>query len=99
MVAAVHSVVSDSLRLHELQHARLPCPSLYISLSLLKLMYTESVIPPNHLIVCHPLLLPSTLPHITVLLNGKRTQILQLQLVSTQCTSKRLASKATLQVL
>ena len=26
-----HSVVSDSLHPHELQHARLPCPSLSVS--------------------------------------------------------------------
>ena len=40
-----------------LQHARLTCPSL--SPSLLKLMSIESVMvmPSNHLILCHPLLL------------------------------------------
>ena len=42
-----------------LQHDRLPCPSLPISLSLLKLMSIESVMPSNHLFLCHPLLLPS----------------------------------------
>ena len=36
-----------------------------LSGSLLKLMFTESVIPPNHLILCHPLLLlPSIFPSI-----------------------------------
>ena len=43
--------------------------SLYItkSQSLLKLIYIESVIPSNHLILCHPLLLPpSILPSIMV---------------------------------
>ena len=55
------SVMSDSLRSHELQHARLPCPSL--SPSLVKLMSIESVMPSNHLILCCPLLLlPSTFP-------------------------------------
>ena len=49
------SVVSDSLWPHGLQHARLPCPSL--SLSLLKLMSIESLMPSNHLIFCCPLLL------------------------------------------
>ena len=34
------------------------------SWSLLKLMSTESVMPSNHLILCHPLLLPSTFPSI-----------------------------------
>ena len=40
------------------------------SWSLLKLMSTESVIPSNHLILCHPLLLsPSILPSIRVFSN------------------------------
>ena len=34
--------------------------------SLLKLMSMESVIPSNHLILCHPLLLPSIFPSIRV---------------------------------
>ena len=38
-------------------------PVFTISWSLLKLMFTESVIPSNHLILCHPLLLlPSIFP-------------------------------------
>ena len=38
-----------------------------ISLSLFKLMYVESVMPSNHLILCHPLLLlPSTFPSIRI---------------------------------
>ena len=44
-----------TLRPHGLQHARLPCPS--PSWSLLELMYIELVMPSNHLIRCHPLLL------------------------------------------
>ena len=40
------------------------------SWSLLKLMSIESVIPPNHLILCHPLLLPpSIFPNIGVFSN------------------------------
>ena len=40
------------------------------SRSLLKLMSIESVIPPNHLILCHPLLLPpSIFPNIGVFSN------------------------------
>ena len=40
------------------------------SCSLLKLMSTESVMPPNHLILCHPLLfLPSIFPSIKVFSN------------------------------
>ena len=45
--------------------------SLYItnSWSLLKLMSIESVMPSNHLILCHPLLPPSILPSIRVFSN------------------------------
>ena len=53
------SVVSDSLHQSSL--------SFTISLRLLKLMSIESVMPYNHLILCHPLLLlPSILPSIRV---------------------------------
>ena len=58
--------MSDSLQPHELQHARLPCPSL-IALSLLKLMSIDSLMLSNHLILCHALLLfPSVFPSIRV---------------------------------
>ena len=40
--------------------------SFIISLNLLKLMSTESVMSSNHLILCHPLLLPSILASIRV---------------------------------
>ena len=40
-----------------------------ISWSLLKLMSIESVMPSNHLILCHPLLLPSIFPSIRVFSN------------------------------
>ena len=67
------SVVSDSLRPHELQQPRLPCPLLlkdFTSWSLLKLMSIESVMPSNHLILCCPLLLlPSVFPSIRVFFN------------------------------
>ena len=39
------------------------------SQSLLKLMSIESVMPSNHLILCHPLLLPSIFPSIRVFSN------------------------------
>ena len=56
------SVVSDFLRLHGLQHARPPCPS-----PTPRLMSIESVMPSNHLILCHPLLLlPSIFSSIRV---------------------------------
>ena len=61
--------MSDSLWPHGLQHARLPCP-FSISWSLLKLMSTESVMPSNHLVLCHPLLLlPSIFPSIRIFSN------------------------------
>ena len=54
------SVVSDSLRAHEPQHARPPR-------SPHKPMSIESVMPSNHLILCRPLLLlPSIFPSIRV---------------------------------
>ena len=43
--------------------------SITISQSLLKPMSIESVMPSNHLILCHPLLLPSIFPSIRVFLN------------------------------
>ena len=56
------SVVSDSLWPHEPQHTRPPCP-ITNSRSLPKPMSIESVMPSNHLILCHPLLLlPSIFP-------------------------------------
>ena len=58
--------MSDSLPLHGLQDPRLPCPSFTISWRLLKLMSFELVIPSNHLILCHPLLLPWIFPSIRV---------------------------------
>ena len=68
------SVMSDSLRPHGLQHVRLPCPS--PTLSLLKLMSIESVMPSNHLILCHPLLLlPSIPPSIRVFLSESALRI------------------------
>ena len=54
---------------HGLQHTRLPYP--LQSLSLLKFISIESVIPSNHLILCHPLLLPSILPSIKVFSNSQ----------------------------
>ena len=49
------SVVSNSLRPHGLQHARLPC---------------QHQLPSNHLILCYPLLLPpSIFPSIRVFSN------------------------------
>ena len=58
-----HSVVSDSLQPHELQHGRPPCPSPTPSPP--KPMSIESVMPSSHLFLFHPfLLLPSIFPSI-----------------------------------
>ena len=59
------SVMSDSLWPHGIQQARLPL-SFTISWSLLKLMSIELLMPFNHLILCHPFLLPSIFPSIRV---------------------------------
>ena len=64
-----HSIVSDSLRPHGLQHTQASL-SITNSWSLLKLMSIKSVMPPNHLILCYPLLLlPSMFPSIRLFSN------------------------------
>ena len=56
--------------MHKLQHNQASL-SITNSPSLLKLMSTESVMPSNHLVLCHPLLLlPSIFPSILVFSNG-----------------------------
>ena len=63
-----HSVMSDSLRSHELQHTRLPCSS--PTPKLLKFMFNKLVMPSNHIILCRPLVfLPSNFPSIRVFSN------------------------------
>ena len=63
-----HSVMSDSAIPWTSAHQA--SLSINNSQSLLKLMYIESVIPSNHLILCHPLLLlPSIFPSIRVFSN------------------------------
>ena len=60
-----HSVMFDSATPWTAAHQA--SLSITNSWSLLKLMSTESVIPSNHLILCHPLLLlPSIFPSIRV---------------------------------
>ena len=68
--SSVHCpVVSDSLQHHGLQHSRLPYPS--PTPGACSNMYIESVMPSNHLILCHLLLLPpSIFPSIRVFSNG-----------------------------
>ena len=60
-----HSVVSDSVTPWTAAHQA--CLSITNSWSLLKLMSIQSVMPSNHLTLCHPLLLlPSIFPSIRV---------------------------------
>ena len=67
-VQFIHSVLSDSLRPHGLQHARLPCSS--SSPGACSYLSIELVMPSNHLILCHPLLLLSLIfPSIRVFSN------------------------------
>ena len=62
------SVVSNSLLPHGLQHTRFPCPS--PSPRACSNSSTESVMPSNHLILCHPpLFLPSIFPSLRVFSN------------------------------
>ena len=68
MVQLSHSVVSDSLLPHGLQHARPPCPS--PTPGVCSFTSIELVMPSNHLILSYPfLLLSSVFPSIRVFLN------------------------------
>ena len=53
--------MSNSLRPHESQHTRPPCPSPN-SRSSLKFMSIELVMPSSHLILCHPLFVLPPIP-------------------------------------
>ena len=55
------SVVSDSLQPHESQHPRPPCPSPTPGVHP-DLCPSSQVMPSNHLILCHPLLLLPPIP-------------------------------------
>ena len=77
--AAVYGVAQSWTRLKRLssrlQHSRLSCSSLTPG-AYSKLTSIESVMPSNHLIVCHPLLLlPSIFPNIRVFSSGSVTHI------------------------
>ena len=71
------SVMSDSLRPHGLQHTRLPCPPLSPEAC-------SNSCPSSHLVLCHPLLLlTSVFPSIRVFSNEStlnQANILELQL-------------------
>ena len=68
-------VMSNSLRPHELQHARPPCPTPTPRVHANPCPF-ESVMPSNQLILCHPLLLlPSIFPSISVFSNESALHI------------------------
>ena len=70
LVLFSHSVMSYSLRPHGLP-ARQPSLSFTISWSLLKLRSIESMMPSDHLVLCHPLfLLPSIFLSISIFSNA-----------------------------
>ena len=67
--------MSNSLRPHQPQHARTPCPSPTPG-GWCSLMFIELVMPSNYLILCHPLLLlPSIFPSIWVFPNESALRI------------------------
>ena len=66
-ISVHHSVVSDSAT--PWTAARQASLSIINSRSLLKLMSIKSVMTSNHLILCHPLLLPSIFPSIKIFSN------------------------------
>ena len=70
------SVAQSCPTFHDLMDCSTPgFPSFTISWSLLKLMSIESMMPPNHLILCPLLLLPSIFPSIRVFSNELATHI------------------------
>ena len=91
-----HSVVSDSSWPHEPQYTSL---SITNSWSLLKLISIESVLPSNHLILCHPLLLlPSIFPSIRVFSNESALCIRTTRPKQTEKFFKRLEYQTTLPI-
>ena len=64
---SVTKLFSKSFWPHGLQHTRLPCPSSSPGICLNSCPLIDSVMPSDHLILCHPLLLlPSIFPSIRV---------------------------------
>ena len=62
----ISSVAQSCLTLCDPMDCSTPSQSITNSWSLLKLMSTKSVMPSNHLLLCHPLLPPSIFPSIRV---------------------------------
>ena len=77
LVQFSHSVMSNSLQPHGLQHYRHPCP-LPSSRGCSKSCPLSHMMPSNRCILCHPLLLlPSIFPSIRVFSNESALQIRQ----------------------
>ena len=74
MLLFSHLAVSNSLQIHGLL-VHQPSLSFTISQSLLGLIFIESMMPSNHLILCCPLLLPSIFPSIGVFSNESAPHI------------------------
>src|SRR5574341_1165515 len=70
------SVVSDSLRPHESQHARPPCPSPTLGVHSTS-SSIESVMPSSHLILCCPLLLLPPVPPSTRVFSNESTLLMR----------------------
>ena len=68
-ISSVQSLSDDWFFVTPWTIAYQPSLSITNSRSLLKVMSIESVMPSNHLILCHPFLLPSTFPSIRVFSN------------------------------
>ena len=76
IIVLSHSVISDSLRPHGLQHSRLPCPSPSPGVCSNSCPLSWMVMPSNHLILSHPLLLlPSLFLSIRVFSNESALRI------------------------
>ena len=57
--------MSDSLQPHGLQHSRLLCPHYLLEFAQTHVHWADTIQPPNHRILCHPLLLlPSVFPSV-----------------------------------
>ena len=75
MLLFSQSIVYNSLKPHGLQHSRIPCPSASPR-ACSNSCPTESVVSSNHLVLCHPFLLPpSIFPSIKVFFNENNVSL------------------------
>ena len=83
-VVVSHSVLSNSLQTHGLQHTSLPCPS--PTPGACSNMTIESVMPSNHILCCPLLLLTSIFPSIRVFSNESDLRIRRPKYWSFSCS-------------